>query len=174
MIIGTGPLSWDGSERRSDRYGFVCFTYTDSLHHPIGDPQLDESVLFALEGKHGRLIARVIKTRKSTHVGDIFHKVYPITPKVGEEIVLGVGYVRIAPPTCTLLTANIGVQPSDKRATLWMDLCALYRAHEQTVELRFEECPVPEIVESSPFNKDVTSGMHIVLQGDSFAIKQVR
>ena len=77
----------------------------------------------------------------------MFHGVFPSTPDVGEVIILGTGYFASGTVPFPGVTAQVGVQPSDKRKIQWMDIRALYRAHEQTVTLTFEECPVPDSIE---------------------------
>ncbi len=126
--MGTGVLTWNGRERRSDRYGFVYL-----LNH--GGNSLNDistvvplSVPVNLVGTECRLLARVIETRQSTHVGDLFRGVYPRVPQRGEVIVLGHG---------VLVTGEneVGLSPLDGREIDWLDIRALYDVHEQTVEL---------------------------------------
>lgn len=123
--LGTGVLVWDAAERRSDRYGQVFL-----LSSPDSEERVD--LVQVKAGAHGRLIAIVRETRDSRHVGDLFHNVFPETPKVGQEITLGEG---------TLFFTNfaVGINPDDGRDTLWLDIKELYRAHEQTITLYFEE-----------------------------------
>lgn len=126
--LGTGVLMWDAEERRSDRYGSVVL---------YSSPDCDERIKLVQikEGVRGRLIAIVKETRKSHHIGDLFHGVFPKIPKTGQEITLGEG---------TLFFGNddtVGLQPDDGRDTLWLDIRALYEAHAQTVTLCFEELP---------------------------------
>jgi hypothetical protein len=129
-IIGEGILSWGSTERVSDRYGaIILMADGDSETEPTGYASFDSD----LDGRRGTLIARVQETRQSTHIGDLFRGLRPTTPEVGEEITLGNGVVF------TELTSwgndSIGVLPDDGRDTDWMDPKALYRAHEQTVQL---------------------------------------
>ena len=51
---------------------------------------------------------------------------------VGERIVLGEG-------TLFYYEKGVGLRPEDGRDELWLDIHALYRAHNQTVTLIFEE-----------------------------------
>ena len=128
--LGTGVLNWERDERVNDRYGFVFLDQQEEMDRDIGDKvELDQSRV----NHRGRLIAVVRETRKSRHVGDLFHKIYPQTPEVGEEIVLGEGILVFDDD------GNIGTLPDDKRRTWWMNVHNLYRAHEQTVTLFFEE-----------------------------------
>jgi len=133
ILVGAGALTWFAEERRSDRYGSVWLSKENSLSEVINKNSY-LNVLKSVKGK-GRLIAKVTGTRKSTHIGDLHHKVYPSTPEVGEEIVLGSG---------TVFYENkydidaIGLKPDDNRNELWLDIKQLYRAHEQDVELYFE------------------------------------
>jgi len=128
--IGTGVLDWEREERVSDRYGFVFLDQQNEMDRDIGDKvELDQS----RANRRGRLIAVVRETRRSRHVGDIFHEIYPQTPEVGEEIVLGEGVLVFGDD------GGVGVFPEDKRPTWWLNVRNLYRAHEQTVTLFFEE-----------------------------------
>ncbi len=124
ILLGTGILNWDRGERVSDRYGFV------KLFTSLGS---EETLLFdeAHKDKKGRLVAKVIKTRKSDHVGDLFHGVFPATPDVGENIILGKGILVVDDDA-------VGLKPEDGRDSMWLEIKKLYRAHLQTVELFFE------------------------------------
>lgn len=122
--LGIGVLNWERQERVSDRYGFVYLADTPESSVPI---DFDRSH----GGQHGLLIAIVKEIRQSTHVGDYFHMVFPETPKVGQKITLGKG-------TLLFKNGHVGIKPDDKRNTLWLDIKALYRVHEQTVTLCFE------------------------------------
>jgi hypothetical protein len=86
-------------------------------------------------GARGKLLARVIETRQSDHVGDQFRKILPSMPKVGEEIVLGEGELAIAtgPQPCYFA----GIIPDDGRDKDWLDPRQLYRVVHQTVDLVF-------------------------------------
>jgi len=123
-IIGVGVLNWDRSERVCDRYGSVNLSRTVESERKIA--------LTVLEGRHGRIIAEVRETRESRHIGDMFRGAYPQKPKIGERIVLGEG-------TVFGQAGSVGLRPDDGREDLWLDIHALYRAHEQTVALVFEE-----------------------------------
>ena len=130
--LGTGVLNWAGAERRSDRYGCIFL---------LSSPDSEERVkiIQVKGGTRGRLIAIVKETRQSRHIGDLAHGVFPKTPKVGQRITLGKG---------TLFFGGyytVGLQPNDDRHTPWLDIEALYEAHEQTVTLYFEEQSRPKI-----------------------------
>lgn len=128
MIVAEGILTWHGRERRSDRYGSVEMMNTDGkfmtldcVHH---------------EGLRGRLFAEVVETRQSGHIGDIFRGLYPETPEVGEVIELGIGRLFVERVDGI---SQIGLVPDDGRDYDWLDPKALYRLHEQTVRLQFEQ-----------------------------------
>jgi len=124
--LGTGVLNWDRMERISDRYGLVKL-----LDKP--DPFSNEIALRRIKkGMYGRLVAIVRETLKSTYIGDFFHHVFPTKPEVNELIVLCEGMLFFA-------DNDVGLLPPDGRETLWLDITALYRAHEQTFTLFFEE-----------------------------------
>lgn len=81
-FLGRGYITFNGIERRSDRYGTVRLFDGD-------DNVFLESQEY--EGKLGRLVAVIVETRKCDHIGDVHRKIYP--PKqlhpVGSEFVLG-------------------------------------------------------------------------------------
>lgn len=141
-LLGTGTLTWNADERRSDRYGSVYLIPNghNSFTKEPSPSLVDENAVRSFEGQRGELIAVVKATRESTHIGDLFHGISPRTPEVGQIIVLGNG---------TLFCDHIfdggiavGLRPDDGRVTQWLNMRALYDAHEQTVELIF--CPSKE------------------------------
>lgn len=123
--IGTGVLDWDRGERISDRYGSV------RLFDDSGPGKRPVELHKEQEGRHGRLIAVVRETRDSPHIGDLFHRVFPSTPTIGETISLGEGMLFFQDDA-------VGLVPDESRETLWLDIHALYRLHGQTVTLFFE------------------------------------
>lgn len=125
QLIGTGRLSWNRHERVSDRYGAV------TLH---GSSLGQEVVINQVPCVAGRLVAEVIETRQSHHIGDLFRGLAPSTPQVGERIELGQGTLFFE--ASDGLTA-VGLSPEDDRASDWLDPQALYRVHSQTVRLWF-------------------------------------
>ncbi len=131
-LIGTGILNWPRHERVYDRYGVVALWPRDDEH---GDPLSMDVV--PLEGIRGQLIAKVLEARKSSHIGDLFREIYPVTPEVGEEIVLGEGIVFYDVNSDG--RTFIGLKPEDGRTNDWLDPKKLYRAHAQYVELYFKK-----------------------------------
>jgi len=121
--LGMGVLDWERGERISDRYGLV------ELFLRPGEPVKLNRVTQQL---HGRLIAIVREVRGSSHIGDLFHGVRPSIPEVDERIELGIGSIFFEDEA-------VGLTPDDGRPTLWLDIHALYRVHNQTVTLYFEE-----------------------------------
>lgn len=138
-ILGTGVLTWNATERRSDRYGTVYIMQEGHNSMSSGEPnmQWDTTALRKVEGLRGTLIATVITNRQSTHIGDFFRGVYPSMPEVGEIIHLGEGTAFIESQYAE--TVTLGLKPDEWREHDWLDINALYRAHEQTVTLTFEE-----------------------------------
>ena len=124
ILLGTGVLNWDRTERITDRYGAVHLS-----NQPEGGKQL--KFLMNLEGQKVALIAVVKETRESPHIGDFFRGLYPETPYVGENILLGTG-------TLFFDEASVGLKPDDGRDSDWLNPKALYRLHYQTVELYAE------------------------------------
>lgn len=140
ILIGTGVLTWNRSERVSNRYGSIYLGVQDSelstVTHKLTETKID--IIEKLVGKAGKLIAVAIETRQSTHIGDLFRGISPSTPDVGEVIELGDGFLFTEPNPYEENCHMIGVKPLEEREDDWMNPNALYRAHEQTVELYFE------------------------------------
>ena len=136
--LGEGVLTWEAYERRSDRYGCVYLMGEggNSLSTEIFPSKIAIGTAEMCSGKRGQLIAVVKETRRSTHIGDLFRGVAPVTPEVGEIISLGTGLFFVNGITGTP-GAAVGLRPEDGRPSDWLDIKALYRAHEQTVELFF-------------------------------------
>ena len=84
--LGTGVLDWNREERISDRYGLVKLYSSPRSMNP------NEVILAAAKpNAHGRLIAIVREVRETDHIGDLFHRVFPTEPELGEKVVLGEG-----------------------------------------------------------------------------------
>lgn len=135
--IGTGRLNWPRGERITDRYGLV------SLYDRRWSVMLDRDDVESFDGRRGRLVATVVETRESSHIGDLFRGIAASTPEVGDRLVLGEGTVFIEPirdNDKTIAGYGIGLRPDDdERGHDWLDPEVLYRIHDQTVLLRFEE-----------------------------------
>ena len=118
-LLGTGQLGWFATERRTDRYGAVALFDGEGI-----------VPLTVVDGK-GSLVASVVKTRQSPHIGDLFHGFFPSTPNVGDEIELGSGTVFFE-------DGAIGLRPDDdEQYTFWLNPHKLYLAIDQDVELYF-------------------------------------
>lgn len=131
--LGTGQLSWHGSERRSDRYGTVAL-WDDATPGGNGEQLTWPQEALAAAGKTGYLIAHIIETRQSDHIGDLFRGFKPVTPEVDEVIEMGPGvlfFEQIDDLVCA------GLRPDDGRTDDWLDPHDLYRLHQQTVRLEF-------------------------------------
>ena len=122
QLLGVGRLNWNRGERITDRYGAINLWRDED--NTIALPK-------KFEGQIGQLIAVVKETRQSTHIGDLFRGLFPITPKVGETFVLGEGAYFTNGDT-------VGLRPDDRRNTDWLDPEILYKLHAQTVELYFQ------------------------------------
>jgi hypothetical protein len=147
--LGFGVFMWDGAERRSNRYG--SFYPTDTTFGENPDTRvnafIDQGVLRKLKGKRVKVTAKVVISRKSGHVGDLFLHVYPSQPAVGEEVVLGVG--DLDSEIQGGLPAPV-LRPGDGRTELWIHPEKLYRLHDQTVTIYVEETdedysPAPQL-----------------------------
>lgn len=168
--IGMGIFGWEGTERRTSRYGSFVLLDQDYNQTVTVDTSEDQAVLKALKGKRVKITCVVKESRKSGHVGDVFLRVFPSQPDVGEEIVLGVGTLATSPSFDPLRT-QIGLRPSDRRSELWMDPRKLYRLHDQTVEVFIEETREPEHV-VEPFSGQNESGTQDLGDG-TFQMKKV-
>lgn len=135
ITLGEGVLSWPPCERHTDRYGTVCLDR---------GPDRVESVPFdtAPVGTHGHLVAVVLATRTSPHVGDWARGLFPTTPTVGEQILLGTGVLITG--RCAEGRWLLGLRPDDGRDREWLDPAALYRCHHQTVRLHLRPTHRPE------------------------------
>lgn len=135
--LGTGVLTWNGSERRTDRYGSIFLMKDGQTSLTPGNPKitLNRKAVALFDGVKGTLVATVIEPRQSTHIGDILRGLFPETPEAGERITLGTGTGFIETEWAEYA---IGVRPDDGRSYDWLDPKALYRAHEQLVSLTFE------------------------------------
>lgn len=127
--LGTGRLSWPCKERIGDRYGLAGVEVAGTYCLECSPP----------EGQRGTLYAVIVETRRSGHIGDLFRGLYPAIPEVGERIKLGEGTLFVE----TLKEAGerheyAGLRPDDNREIDWLDPKALYRCHDQTVDLWFD------------------------------------
>lgn len=141
--LGTGRLTWDGKERRSDRYGTVWLMEDIETSTSLSSVRSSSIVehIPELVALYGELIATVKATRDSTHVGDLFRDISPETPEVGEVITLGEGRVFYEP--CVNDGVMIGLEPLKDQSSDWLDPYKLYRCHEQTVQLAFVSKEIP-------------------------------
>lgn len=137
---GYGQFTWDGEERRSNRYGSFVL---DNLSDPIDPATLDLASLEQMRARRVKIACKVVKTRPSHHVGDLFLGIQPSTPEVGEVITLGVGGLVVEPCDWAPHKVALVLAPEDHRPGLWMDPRLLYRLHDQTVEMLVEETDEP-------------------------------
>lgn len=139
ISLGKGVLTWDGAERRSDRYGTV-YLISEGMNSLSSGPVPSIIKLPAnapaSATAFGSLIAVVVETRDSTHIGDLFRAIYPRTPDIGSRIALGEGMLFYQVLDGGGL--SVGLKPIDGRRVDWLNPRALYDAHEQSVELLFE------------------------------------
>lgn len=138
--VGYGVFTWPREERVYNRYG--AFHLDREAYEGEGAcaPRLDLPALNCFKGKRVRLTVEVVESRRSGHVGDLFLKIFPTQPSVGERIVLGVGRLDVLLLDGVMCVA---LAPEDGRRELWIDPRLLYRAHDQTVNLYVEETKDP-------------------------------
>ncbi len=137
--VGFGIFMWDAIERRSNRYGSFFMAdapYDGSL---TVTPRLDD--LMALVGKRVRVACKVVESRVSVHIGDLFLDITPTRPNVGEVIELGVAELGLG--TADDGKTSILMYPEDRSRDLWIDPRKFYRLHDQTVELYIEPTDAP-------------------------------
>lgn len=152
-MIGRGIFQWDSKERRSDRYGtFALVSHDDDSEttrngkkitfsdFTADDPAafLDDKALSDWLGKSVSIALRVVETRQSRHIGDLFRGIAPTTPEVGEIIDLGSGVLFTEPSGWAVGDVLLGMRLDDGRDTDWMNPAKMYRAHDQTVEVHVE------------------------------------
>jgi hypothetical protein len=137
ILLGKGVLTWNATERRSDRYGAVWLMEdgNTSLDPRTPERTLDGKALRSVNGQRGTITAEVIDPRESTHIGDLFRGIFPSRPMKWESITLGSGEVFVEHDDHA--GDVVGIKPDDGRDKDWLNPHALYRAHEQLVELRF-------------------------------------
>ena len=126
FILGNGRVNWDTAERRSDRYGSIRLYASDDSNVVLDPGSFLE--------QFGQLKAVVLEVRRSQHIGDFVRGLSPSTPDIGECITLGEGYLFTFDDN-----RAIGVMPRDDRNEDWMYPQALYRIHDQTVQLEFDQ-----------------------------------
>ncbi len=144
--VGHGIFTWEGSERRSRRYGFFALLGENFNTDAFSRIEFDLTYLQQVQGQRVRLKAVVREARKSGHIGDLILKIEPSQPEPGEEIELGVGTLRLERDPA--LGWTFGVQPSDGREVFWVHPQKLYRLHDQTVDLYVE--PTSDLEHEAP------------------------
>lgn len=137
MKVAHGVFGWEGEERRSDRYGAIHLSGAPYGGEPLTTVFFEMGALERLHGRRVKIATVVTEARKSQHVGDLFHGIFPSTPAVGERVEIGVGVLDLEPSYEE--TPDIVLRPNDGRAHLWMDPRKLYRLHDQTVDVFIEE-----------------------------------
>lgn len=136
-LLGIGSLNWDVSERRCDRYGSVALCNMNSNEEVVCKTSVDIGLVNHCVGKKGKLIAKVVKQQQSNHIGDLFRGFSPSTPALHTELELGEGTLFAENKTWAAIC--VGLNPEDGRETDWLNPEILYQAHEQIVELYFQE-----------------------------------
>lgn len=138
-LVGVGILSWNGLERRSNRYGSIhLYNKTYKGEHPGVPVRHDYLTLLRFETKRVRIVAKVIESRESGHIGDIFLGIRPSKTEVGACIDLGIGTLETIMNTYDQ-RPDLVLHPDDGRSELWFDPRLLYRLHDHTVEIYMQE-----------------------------------
>lgn len=131
---------WHRHERVSDRYGMVYLMEEGQTSLTKGGAESLIAPIHGLEGRWGKMVAVPYETRISTHIGDFARGISPSRPDVGEHIELGEGYLFYHRHE-GVEGVMVGLCPRHPRSSDWLNPQSLYRAHEQSVELFFEETP---------------------------------
>lgn len=135
--LAKGWLQWPSKERISDRYGTIrIFKFDPNENETSFDDFPPELPL----GKYGRIVAEVIETQESSHIGDLARGIYPQTPEVGEKMVLGEGILFVE---LDEWSSVVGLKPLEERDYDWLNPEILYKLHDQRVNLSFEELKKP-------------------------------
>ncbi len=131
ILIGRGKLTWMKSERVSDRYGAVWLMGVDETS--LSGKATAQPLWFPPLNQAGRLIARVIDARDSTHIGDFFRGIAPTTPLTGDVFLLGTG--TASKETVIGIDTFLLCPPAKEQSSNWLNPYALYNCHESVVEL---------------------------------------
>ncbi len=134
-----GVFTWPSAERRSDRYGVVTVDRQGCQVLLDVAVSCDVAALRLMAGRRVRVTAHVVEVRTSGHIGDIFRELFPTTPAVGEEHLLGEGVLFLEELEWSPIGVGLGLLPEDGRSTDWFDPRLLYRLHDQTVLLLVED-----------------------------------
>jgi hypothetical protein len=140
-LVGKGIFTWDKRERVSNRYGSFFLSF-ESYEGEKTKLDLDSfgilnlDLINNLNNKKVKVTCKVIETRKSGHIGDLFLKIFPSIPEINEIIEFD-GILNIT------IDQEMGLcfilKPEDNRRELWIDPRKLYKLHDQTVEVYLEE-----------------------------------
>lgn len=173
MKIAHGIFTWCSDERRSDRYGAFLLGDSPYAGPDRVTPTYDLASAAALVGKRVRITVKVVESRKSGHVGDLFLDIKPSQPEVGEVIDLGVGILGQEAVSWTP-SPTILLKPNDGRERFWIDPRKLYRLHDQTVDVFVEETtddfsPVPDVENKKAPDMILSNG-----DGESIQAKVVK
>jgi hypothetical protein len=141
-LVGKGVFTWNKRERVSNRYGSFNLSF-ESYNGEKTKLDLDsfgilnpEYIKFLIDKKI-KIICKVIETRKSGHIGDIFLGIFPSTPELNEVIEFeGIFDSAVDSDMDSL---SFILKPEDNRRELWLDPLKLYRLHDQTVEVYMEK-----------------------------------
>ncbi len=164
QLLAKGIFMWDAEERQTDRYGRF---YMDEVSFN-GDGRSVVTMHFdairPLLGKRVRLYAVVFETRPSGHLGDMFHRITPTRPEVGEVVELGVGLLDSG--TNWNGDPDLGLIPDDGRTKWWIDPHKLFRLHDQTVAIFGLETDEPFTPSAYPEQVDPSDVMISLGDGD--------
>ena len=101
--------------------------------------KIDEDAIEELKGKKVHITCQVIESRKSQHMGDLYHGFTTKQPKQGEIIDLGVFIFEPKDDEFHTFVLN----PGDDRKHFWIDPRKLYQLIDQTVALFVAETDRP-------------------------------
>lgn len=142
-LITQGIFMWDGTERRSDRYGafYANQTSYDGAKSKSIRPSFDQDVLKEFAGTRVKLTATVMENRPSGHIGDMFLGLTPDPLPEGQTIEIGIGILGFH--SAHEGQTALELRPEDKRKIFWIDPRIFYRLHDQTVKIYVEKSDAP-------------------------------
>jgi hypothetical protein len=138
-LLGMGIFSWETFERRSNRYGSFCLSANNYECNVTCQNYISLNVAREYIGKKVKLIAKVIASRNSGHIGDLALKIFPTRPNVGDLIEIGVGEFILESIPIGMKDCSISILPNDGRKIFLIDPRKFYMLHDQTVEIYIEK-----------------------------------
>jgi hypothetical protein len=152
-----GAVSWNGKERRMDRYGGISlFQKVANVNEGESSPPVDFNPVFPLIGKRIKLSATVLESNVSCHIGDMFRGISPSQTPVGETVELGTGLFVEYEGDADCPQIIFRRDERDKDDDDWMDPRDLYRLHDHVVRLTLETVEAETSANPSIWGEDIS------------------